>query len=151
MAVTIYATEDDLKTRYGADEFERLSTKNPEAQAVGKALADASGEAASYIGVRYLLPLQVLVAPLPLVIATCDIARFRLWMDDPTDEVEARYKRAIEWLIQVSKGEAILMDENGEEPPLNEDRARPLRPRGHSRAQVFSDQLFNQMPDRRFW
>lgn len=56
------------------------------------------------MAVRYTVPLPSV--PAPLKVAVCDIARFRLYKDRPTDEVKYRYEQAVKWLKALARGEA---------------------------------------------
>ena len=80
---------------------------------IDSALADASTEIDSYISRRYDVPVSGSSAQLKKL--TCDIARWHLYTDAPHERVEAAYKRAVEWLKDVSAGRANL-DVAGTEP-----------------------------------
>jgi phage gp36-like protein len=109
----MYATPADLIARYGEPELIDLTDRGPVATgAVVPAVAeaaihDACGEVDAYLGVRYSVPVT---APLPvqLVAVTCDIARYRLHDDRPTEDVRKRYEDAVRWLRDVSRGGAVL-------------------------------------------
>jgi len=112
-----YATLQDLETRYGADEINQLTDRdndgNNDPDVVDSALNSASSEMDSYLGVRYSTPIATVSDNLNRV--CCDIARFLLHDDAATDEVEARYNRAIKWLQAIASGKAVLTDDNGAE------------------------------------
>lgn len=139
-----YAATQDLEARYGVDEIAMLG------QTVGvggvvQALQDATEEADSYVGVRYTLPLPS--APAPLKVAVCDIARFRLYKDRPTEEVTYRYERAIKWLTAISVGKAVLIFTPGLTPEEQEtiiDTAAPVA--GVVSLGVFSDATMGMVP-----
>lgn len=107
----MYASRSDLIERFGAvsiDNLERMVTpdKLPDAAVSVLALADATEEADSYIGARYALPLAAV--PEALRRTVCDIARYRLHKDKPTEEVRTRYDDGISWLKAVAAGKAFL-------------------------------------------
>lgn len=112
-----YATRFDLEARFNPEEIAMLE------QTVGEggvlmALRDASSEADSYVATRYSLPLPGI--PKPLTLATCDIARFLMYKDRPTEEVKYRYEQAISWLKSVASGKATLTFD----PALTADQAK---------------------------
>lgn len=74
------------------------------------ALRRASTRMDSYIGMRYPLPLLVVVIGQNSLEQVClNIARFLLQDNRATDEVRARYKDDIDWLTQISVGKAALV------------------------------------------
>ena len=54
-------------------------------------------------------------APAPPTRLAADIARYFLYKDDPTEQVDAAYKHALKFLRDVSEGKAVL-DAAGVEP-----------------------------------
>lgn len=114
--MTVYATIADFTSRFGDEETLQLCHKLVDASNVIDAptlvqtLRDASAEVDSYIAVRY--PLDLLAArtefPEPLTRAVCDIARYFLYKDSPTEQVAQRYKEVTTWLLNVSKGAILL-------------------------------------------
>lgn len=108
-----YATTADMVGHFGEREMVDLTDRAQppagviDAEVASMAIADACGEADAYLGVRYSLPVT---APLPpmLVAVVCDIARYRLHEDRPTEEVRKRYEDAVRWLRDVSRGAAVL-------------------------------------------
>lgn len=142
----MYATHDDLVNRFGALAIAELeSMHNDGLLAVTNALSDASEKMNSYLSIRYKTPL-VKTEHLKLVCA--DIARYLLYMNEPTDEVEARYKEALKWLQDVGAGKANVTFAE----PLTDDEQqstyiKPAVPIGDSyRGQVFGDDVFATMP-----
>ena len=142
----MYATHDDLVNRFGALAIAELeSMHNDGLLAVTNALSDASEKMNSYLSIRYKTPLNK-TEHLKLVCA--DIARYLLYMNEPTDEVEARYKEAIKWLQDVGAGKANVTFN----VPLTDDEQqstyiKPAVPIGDSyRGQVFGDDVFATMP-----
>ena len=97
-----YLTVDDLQARYPADAYLLADT-----DAVSAAIADAVAEADGYLAGRYSLPLPAV--PPVLVGRLCDMARYRLWRDEASDEVRTRYRDAVAWLRDLSAGRAALV------------------------------------------
>ena len=97
-----YLTVNDLQARYPADAYLLADT-----DAVSAAIADAVAEADGYLAGRYSLPLPAV--PPVLVGRLCDMARYRLWRDEASDEVRTRYRDAVAWLRDLSAGRAALV------------------------------------------
>ena len=97
-----YLTVDDLQARYPADAYLLADT-----DAVSAAIAVAVAEADGYLAGRYSLPLPAV--PPVLVGRLCDMARYRLWRDEASDEVRTRYRDAVAWLRDLSAGRAALV------------------------------------------
>ena len=140
----LYAARIDLEARFSTDEVTVLE-QTVGAGGVERALQDAAEEADSYVAVRYTVPLPSV--PAPLKVAVCDIARFRLYKDRPTEEVKYRYEQAIKWLKALARGEATLTFN----PPLSstEESAivAPVTPvAGVIQSGVFSDAVLQGMP-----
>lgn len=142
----MYATHDDLISRFGALAIAELeSMHNDGSLAVTNALSDASEKMNSYLSIRYQTPLNK-TEHLKLVCA--DIARYLLYMNEPTDEVEARYKEALKWLQDVGAGRANVTFAE----PLTPDEqqktyVKPAVPIGSSYpGQIFGDDVFAKMP-----
>lgn len=111
-----YATQQNLVTRFGADELIQLTDLNNvgsiDAAVIAVALADADAEINSYLAGRYNLPLTQVSAE--LVRLACDIARYRLFDVRATEAVKVRYDDAIKKLRDIGKGLASLgIDEVG--------------------------------------
>lgn len=106
-----YAKPQDLEVAFGQAEILQLSDRDsdgdPDANVLERALATADGEINSYLSVRYAIPLPLV----PQIVRdkACDIARYRLQDDTPTDEARQRYEDAIEWLKSVAAGRALLV------------------------------------------
>ncbi|MGE6480737.1 gp436 family protein [Psychrobacter namhaensis] len=142
----MYATHDDLISRFGALAIAELeSMHNDGLLAVTNALSDASEKMNSYLSIRYQTPLNK-TEHLKLVCA--DIARYLLYMNEPTDEVESRYKEALKWLQDVGAGKANVTFAE----PLTADEqqktyVKPAVPIGSSYpGQIFGDDVFAKMP-----
>jgi phage gp36-like protein len=115
-----YATQQDLIDRFGETEViqlsDRASTGAIDAAVVAAKLADAAAEIESYLAGRYTLPLEPV--PLALQRIACDIARYHLYDDRPTEYVAKRYDAAIAFLRSVNKGDIQLgVDAGGAAPP----------------------------------
>lgn len=141
----MYATEEDMIKRFG-HEIENLKAPLPEG-AVAEALQDAAEEIDSYVAVKYSLPLPSIPSTLQRI--ACNIARYRLYFQQPTDEVENRYKAEIDFLKRIADGKAVLNilnqeNEVTEEKPKNSPATMPI---GTTyRGGVFGDDILNRMP-----
>ncbi len=141
----MYATEEDLIKRFG-NEVETLKSMLPEG-AIAEALQDATEEIDSYVAVKYSLPLPSIPSTLQRI--ACNIARYRLYFQQPTDEVENRYKAEIDYLKRIADGKAVLNilnqdNEVTEEKPKNSPATMPI---GTTyRGGVFGDDILNRMP-----
>lgn len=114
-----YATQQDLIDRFGQEELVELTDRaDPpagviDATVVTRALADADALIDGYVAARYDLPLPS--TPALLTNLAADIARHKLYKDDPTEAVEAALKAAIALLRDIAAGRARL-DIAGAEP-----------------------------------
>lgn len=133
-----YATLFDLETRYGADEIAQLADRDGiVSDVIAAALDDASTEIDAYLVVRYSLPLAEI--PDLLTLICCDIARYRLWSDDATEQIRQRYDDAVSVLGKLSKGTAQLL--------LGADDAKAAIPATpDSRVSMFTDDILAMMP-----
>lgn len=141
----MYATEEDMIKRFG-NEVETLKSMLPEG-AIVEVLQDATEEIDSYVAVKYSLPLPSIPSTLQRI--ACNIARYRLYFQQPTDEVENRYKAEIDYLKRIADGKAVLNilnqdNEVTEEKPKNSPATMPI---GTTyRGGVFGDDILNRMP-----
>lgn len=120
----MYAQQSDIAELYDESALyvaERDGAVDPDA--VARALASASGEIDSFVGVRHTLPLPRIPALLRQL--AVDIALYRLANSRAllTDEHRRRYEDAIATLRRLSKGEQDLglppePPAEGEEPGL---------------------------------
>lgn len=107
-----YATQQDLIDRFGEDELIALTDRaDPPAGAidaavVARALGDAAAMIDGYIGSRYALPLAE-VPPL-LVGISCDLARYALCNDQPTETIATRRDQAVAMLRDIASGKLAL-------------------------------------------
>lgn len=143
----MYATRKDLEARFGEDELQELDLMQTAGNSIEEALQDASEEIDSYIAVRYVLPLPS--TPSTLKRIACNIARFRLYFQRPTEEVENRYKAEIDFLKRVADGKATLnilnpQNEVTEEKPVNAPSTLPIG--STYRGGVFGDDVLRLMP-----
>lgn len=108
----MYAAVEFLVNRFGQREAISLSdrerTGNLNTRVLSDALDEASAEIDTYLAGRYALPLD----PQPKMLAgvCCDIARYRLCGGETvmTDEIDKRYKAAINFLKLVAAGDVTL-------------------------------------------
>lgn len=106
-----YCTQADLIERFGENELLAIARDESgtaiDTAVVERACDDASGEIDGYVSAAgYPVPLS----PVPrIVIANaCDIARYRLYDEQPNPVVEKRYDDAVKSLKSVSRGEVKL-------------------------------------------
>lgn len=109
-----YINREDLIDVFGQVEIDRLEfniTKSSDTEEKIKAsivaAKSASNKADSYLGVRYDLPLPS--TPDVLKTCVCDVARYLMYKDQPTEEVENRYKDALSYLKDLGAGRAKLV------------------------------------------
>ena len=143
----MYATRKDLEVRFGEDELQELDLMQTAGNSIEETLQDASEEIDSYIAVRYVLPLPS--TPSTLKRIACNIARYRLYFQHPTEEVENRYKAEIDFLKRVADGKATLnilnlQNEVTEEKPVNAPSTLPIG--STYRGGVFGDDVLSMMP-----
>ena len=106
-----YAAEPDMRDRFGDDEIDGFGVP-----AVMAALADASAVIDARIGARYALPLGD--GPWPMLTSiSCDLARRKLYHNDPPEEVSKRVSLAVARMKEIQSGELALVDAGGEEAP----------------------------------
>ncbi|UDM07817.1 DUF1320 domain-containing protein [Halomonas sp. NyZ770] len=106
-----YCTQADLVERFGEDELLAIARDETgmaiDNAAVDRACDDASGEIDGYVSAAgYPVPLS----PVPRIVTAyaCDIARYRLYDEHATDQVQKRYDDAVKFLRSVSRGEVKL-------------------------------------------
>ncbi|AYA02235.1 DUF1320 domain-containing protein [Acinetobacter sp. WCHAc010034] len=143
----MYATEADLVTRFG-DDIENLKMMLPSQSSVNDAIQDATEEINGHIGGRYPLPLPNV--PSNLRRMACDIARYRLYFQQPSEEVRQRYEDAIAFLKRVADNKAHLQIQSPEtgqivdDEPENKPSTMPI---GTTyRGGIFGDDVLNMMP-----
>ncbi len=143
----MYANRADLEARFGEAEIANLEVMQSTPNAIDEALQDAVEEIDSYVAVRYQLPLPSVPSTLKRV--ACNIARYRLYFQQPTEEIENRYKAEIDYLKRVADGKAILnildpQNQVSEEKPVQSPATMPI---GTTyKGGVFGDDTLNKMP-----
>ena len=143
----MYATRQDLEARFGADEIANLEAMQTVPGALEEALQDASEEIDSYVAVAYTLPLPQIPSTLKRV--ACNIVRYRLYFQQPTEEVDKRYEAEVNFLKRIADGKAVLNIQNEQNEVIEEKPKRNPKsiPIGTSyTGGVFSDEQLNKMP-----
>lgn len=111
----MYATLDDMETRYGASELLRLGVvdgERPESledlrviARVSGAIATASSVIDSFLAKRYTTPIA---APPPSIVeAACVLARHSLASSgatSPSEDVETAKAQTLSWLGKIAQG-----------------------------------------------
>lgn len=100
-----YCTYNDLIRSFGEVEVEQLIA-TAETDAIDKAIAFAQAHIDGYLRERYTVPLAL--PPQNIVDMACDIARYRLYEDQPTQNVQDRYDVACFYLKDVARGLVTL-------------------------------------------
>lgn len=112
-----YVTQSELIERFGSDELLQVADRDGDdavdAVVVDAAIADADAMIDSYCRGRYSVPFDPVPAEVRKVAA--DIARYNLWDDQASEEVERRYSNAVAWLKDVSAGRARVNVETADE------------------------------------
>lgn len=115
----MYCTLDDLVRRFGRDELITLTDKDGAVgdvvpEPVNQAIDDATATINGYLSGRYSLPLPA--APENLNRIASDLARYYLHDDvlDERHQAYIRYKSAIDYLMNVSKGVIALTLPSGQ-------------------------------------
>lgn len=123
----MYATIDDLIARFDAPDNPELTQltgrtgeNGPDLERLDTALMEASGEMDIAIGSRHQLPLDGLgeSETAHLTQRCCDIARYRLWADQASEEVRRRYDDARDFLARIGDGRLRLGRTSGEAATL---------------------------------
>ncbi|MGH6879283.1 gp436 family protein [Hypericibacter sp.] len=118
-----YAVKQDLIDRFGLVELVQLTDRTNVPQTtvddtvVGRALADADQTIDGYL---QSAGLQLPLAPVPalLVRLACDIARYFLHKDGPTDVVRKNYEDALKMLRDIANG-TIQLQVAGQAPAVS--------------------------------
>ena len=136
-----------MEVRFGVNEISNLKAMQTVENAIEQALQDAAEEIDSYVAVKYQLPLPEVPSTLKRI--ACNIARYRLYFQRPTEEVENRYKAEIDFLKRIADGKATLNILNTQnqvttEKPVQTPSTMPI---GTSYVGgVFGDETLNKMP-----
>ena len=105
-----YATQADMIERFGAEAIEALTDHERsgqiDAEALGRALADADAEIDAILARRYAVPLATW--PDHITRVACDLARANLYDHDVPDAVADRRDMALAWLRDVAAARADL-------------------------------------------
>lgn len=106
----MYCTQEDLTRRFGERELIDITDHENDGainvDVLTRGIEDASAEMDGYIG--RALPLPLLTIPKVLLPLACDITRYKLYDDQPTEQVIKRYDYAIDFLKSVAKGTVSL-------------------------------------------
>lgn len=107
----VYGSLQAMVDRFGEKEMIQISDRTGLADgideaAVERALEDAGAEIDGYLAGRYKLPLATV--PRVLVNVGCDIARYRLYDDRVTEQIQKRYDDAVKFLGNVASGKIGL-------------------------------------------
>lgn len=114
----MYATVEDMVSRFGEVEMFRLSSADGPLPAEGEpmptariaqAIADAGRLIESYLRARYLVPVEP--APAELVRAACVPARHDLALGgdrQPSEQMRLARREVLTWLAQLGTGDASL-------------------------------------------
>ena len=144
----MYATEANLVARFGGEIQELKLMHANTSTAVQDAIQDATEEINGYIGGRYALPLPNV--PSNLERMACDIARYRLYFQQPTEEVRQRYDDAISFLKLVANNKAHLQIQDAVSNQIVEDQLKnkpSTMPIGTGyTGGVFGDSTLDMMP-----
>ena len=101
-----YATYTDLTNQFSDAEMtavsDRTRTGNENMAVIAEAIQYADDLIDGYLRNRYTLPL--VVVPNSLVGVACDIARYRLYHEQPTELIVQRYEMALVWLKDIARG-----------------------------------------------
>ncbi len=111
----MYASVNDMVSRFGREEITRLSqiedreTDEINNLKVERALLDATALIEGYLRGRYKLP--VAEPKSDLIRATCIIARYDLAKtarSEPTEQMQKDYDAMLKWLLDIQKGTVIV-------------------------------------------
>ena len=105
----LYCSKQGLIDRYSEDELIQLTDRDNfgiiNDEVLNRAIEDASTEMDAYLS-RFNFTADTL--PKSLKPLACDITRYRLYDDAPTDHITDRYNNAIKFLKSVNKGENTI-------------------------------------------
>ena len=111
--MTAYAINTDFITAFGTNEYNQLCDKDdtgtPVYEGFNAALNWATEKIDEYIGWRYVVPLTEPISE--LVRRYCiDLARYKLYDNNVTDEVTNGFNEAMKWLEKVKSGALDIQD-----------------------------------------
>ena len=105
----LYCSKQDLIDRFSEDELISLTDRDSlgiiNDEVLNRAIEDASTEMDAYLS-RFNYSVDTL--PKSLKPLACDIARYRLYDDEPHEHITNRYNNAIKFLKAVNKGEITI-------------------------------------------
>ncbi|MGB0695371.1 MAG: gp436 family protein [Rhodospirillaceae bacterium] len=104
--MTAYATRSDMEVKFGATELALITDRSAGAEiddaVLNAALGSAAAEIDAALRVRYRLPIA---SPQPLLKdIACDLARYALYDNQPSETVVDRAKTARAQLAKLSDG-----------------------------------------------
>lgn len=134
-----YIDSTDYAERFTQRELQQLLQTAGGSLKLEAAVSDASETVDSYLaaipGRAFTLPLPV--PPAKIKGVTADIARYELWAQNASEEVQRRYDQAIAYLKDLVAGRAHLIVD--EETPVD-DNSNPVNRVGYRRnRRVFTD------------
>ncbi|UEQ03230.1 DUF1320 domain-containing protein [Halomonas profundus] len=106
-----YCTQADLIERFGENELLALARDETgtaiDTAVVERACDDASGEIDGYVSAAgYTVPLATVTRIITAY--ACDIARYRLYDEQASEQVQKRYDDAVKFLVRVANGTVKL-------------------------------------------
>mgnify|MGYP000331623688 CR=1 FL=1 len=105
----LYCSKQGLIDRFSEDELVQLTDRDSlgviNDEVLNRAIEDASTEMDAYLS-RFNYSADNL--PKSLKPLACDIARYRLYDEEPIEHITTRYNNAIKFLKAVNKGEITI-------------------------------------------
>lgn len=111
----MYCDKQAMLDRFGVEELIQITNRYGgdfiDETTLDLAISDAGAEIDGWLAKRYPLPLADV--PPALALCACNIARYYLYADQPTETVTSRYDNAVKWLRAVALGDAELVSPSG--------------------------------------
>lgn len=107
-----YATLQDLRDSFPNDDI--VAALADDDVVAARALAAADAAIDGYVGSVYTLPLSPVPGQLRDI--ACDLARFRLYDENPGDLIVMRHKAAVDALRDIARGVIKLPQADGSQP-----------------------------------
>lgn len=109
-----YCTKQDLWDRYGEAEITQASDSHDNdgvenTEAITAAINDATDLINQFLRLRFVLPLVCVPSSIKLI--CCEIARYLLHDNLPTEEITIRYQDAVKRLQMLRDRDMMLYDE----------------------------------------